>query len=430
MRRRVFQCWDHPRERGEHAVEVTAMPEGAGSSLRARGALHGLLSGAADLRIIPASAGSTPGLPRPASPWPDHPRERGEHHRHTPTWRPRDGSSPRARGALYLRCHGATDARIIPASAGSTWERRSRRCSRGDHPRERGEHDVHVFLTRKLNGSSPRARGAPRRSIAEVAGRRIIPASAGSTVQPRCRTRRCPDHPRERGEHACSLFICGAPSGSSPRARGAPEQDPASPPRHRIIPASAGSTRGCRLLTVLRSDHPRERGEHGVSPPRPVRGRGSSPRARGALEPGLDRGAFCRIIPASAGSTRPTRLRRSRTSDHPRERGEHAHMAHIINDDAGSSPRARGAPFRGLLGQSGARIIPASAGSTTQPGARAVAVTDHPRERGEHVLAKIDIGTGTGSSPRARGAPWSRIRPARRRGIIPASAGSTLADLQ
>ncbi len=215
------------------------------------------------------------------------------------------GSSPRARGALptrprrHLRCGSSPRARgarcdvlvarggkgIIPASAGSTGSATARSTARADHPRERGEH------------------GWPRRNIRASTG--IIPASAGSTRRDRAPGLAEPDHPRERGEHVAMRFVM-----------------PKSP------------------------DHPRERGEHTLWAILGSTGPGSSPRARGARERPVRGHPVRGIIPASAGSTGRVSLCSSCAGDHPRERGEHCARDVEISNNAGSSPRARGALLR------------------------------------------------------------------------------------
>ena len=51
------------------------------------------------------------------------------------------------------------------------------------------------------------------------------------------------------------------------------------------------------------------------------------------------------------------------------------------------------------------RITPACAGSTAASTAASSAATDHPRVRGEHTKMTKVTESGTGSPPRARGAP-------------------------
>ena len=132
------------------------------------------------LRIIPAHAGSRSCRPRTRSSGPDHPRACGE------------------QGI----CQGARDLRagIIPAHAGSSRRYRPSRSWTPDHPRACGEQVVSDKVVHKLNGSSPRMRGAGSESGSNARLRRIIPAHAGSR---RCRSSwsRLPwDHPRACGE--------------------------------------------------------------------------------------------------------------------------------------------------------------------------------------------------------------------------------------
>ena len=76
-----------------------------------------------------------------------------------------------------------------------------------------------------------------------------------------------------------------------------------------------------------------------------------------------------------------------------------------------------------LLGLVG--IIPADAGSTIADALQAARHADHPRVCGEHVNNVKDHWDEWGSSPRMRGAlPGSRNRTGGS-GIIPAYAGST-----
>ncbi|ETJ97992.1 hypothetical protein HMPREF1255_1330 [Propionimicrobium sp. BV2F7] len=56
-------------------------------------------------------------------------------------------------------------------------------------------------------------------------------------------------------------------------------------------------------------------------------GNGSSPLARGALDPRHELMTGFRIIPARAGSTRDSLTDTQATQDHPRSRGEHRGLA-------------------------------------------------------------------------------------------------------
>ena len=271
---------------------------------------------------------------------------RGEHPRGTRKSGNRKGSSPRARGARPNLFPQVRALGIIPACAGSTRRTGARWRTPRDHPRVRGEHVGRLTADPELRGSSPRARGAPplREPVEHRVG--IIPACAGSTGASRGQDPGWWDHPRVRGEH-CILSILGrSHGGSSPRARGAQKKHVEHALRVGIIPACAGSTSVMRYRLSHPWDHPRVRGEHpaGVRPT--DRDGGSSPRARGARNPrGIDHPGHG-IIPACAGSTDPQPAGSLSRGDHPRVRGEHRYVRHEQFQEAGSSPRARGAPSR------------------------------------------------------------------------------------
>ena len=131
---------DHPRIRGEHALDPTARSGGRGSSPHTRGAQIGGHRRAATRRIIPAYAGSTRSAPGTRSSYRDHPRIRGEHANFPYTVFRACGSSPHTRGARHERGQGGVDAGIIPAYAGSTPIELRPQRGRRDHPRIRGEH--------------------------------------------------------------------------------------------------------------------------------------------------------------------------------------------------------------------------------------------------------------------------------------------------
>ena len=91
-----------------------------------------------------------------------------------------------------------------------------------------------------------------------------------------------------------------------------------------------------------------------------------------------------RIIPACAGSTLTMSTIARIYGDHPRMRGEHVSMRSMNFCCGGSSPHARGAPFRGLWLPRPRGIIPACAGSTQCTRFWDFTARDHPRMRGEH----------------------------------------------
>ena len=235
-----------------------------------------------------------------------------------------------------------------------------------------------------LAGSSPRARGAQTAPKSPDPAGGIIPACAGSTLDrvKGWKVRR--DHPRVRGEHTWPRSRGCTGWGSSPRARGALSRPATASGYTGIIPACAGSTVVLAAQQGDHRDHPRVRGEHPPGVERGRGGRGSSPRARGALSRPATASGYTGIIPACAGSTGMTHPATSLSWDHPRVRGEHSRDQLLHPATRGSSPRARGALSGDLDDELGLGIIPACAGSTSTPPVSLRCCGDHPRVRGEH----------------------------------------------
>ena len=73
----------------------------------------------------------------------------------------------------------------------------------------------------------------------------------------------------------------------------------------------------------------------------------------------------------------------------------------------------------------GRRIIPARAGFTPAPSPPTTACADHPRSRGVYGARAAARTRLDGSSPLARGLPWTARQRAVLAGIIPARAGFT-----
>ena len=192
-------------------------------------------------------------------------------------------------------------------------------------------------------------------------------------------------------------------------------------------------------------DHPRGCGEHfpsGTSRIRvrgsscgcgehdpPIHGgdgaKGSSPRMRGARLEWIEQKNIFRIIPADAGSTHEFFCCGVWREDHPRGCGEHQCCYVSCMTILGSSPRMRGALCRRSYGILPHRIIPADAGSTIANVLKKNDIRDHPRGCGEHCICRRAESALMGSSPRMRGArPIASLMRANQR-IIPADAGST-----
>ena len=110
----------------------------------------------------------------------------------------------------------------------------------------------------------------------------------------------------------------------------------------RIIPAHAGQTERVRAARRETADHPRACGANKARRRRHLTARGSSPRMRGKLRSGHDVQAALRIIPAHAGQTGASSLRRGEESDHPRACGANDYKEYANKLKDGSSPRMRG----------------------------------------------------------------------------------------
>ena len=114
-----------------------------------------------------------------------------------------------------------------------------------------------------------------------------------------------------------------------------------------------------------------------------------------------------RIIPARAGFTLTPTEREVNNPDHPRSRGVYNDPITVGIAQWGSSPLARGLRARLCNHHSFARIIPARAGFTVTPLRPAYCVADHPRSRGVYFGARRLRFGMLGSSPLARGLPFT-----------------------
>ena len=214
-------------------------------------------------RIIPARAGQTSSRDPPPGFRPEHPRACGANGVAPNTDHMPIGSSPRVRGKHRASGETAAQVQIIPARAGQTLSSFLRMCWDSDHPRACGANASYGYRGGCLRGSSPRVRGKQREGAELRLSGRIIPARAGQTARRSTRRRTSPDHPRACGANAAigggvsSLRIIPARAGQTavrgawpiarpdhPRARGKPTQHPIGCVAKRIIPARAGQTLG------------------------------------------------------------------------------------------------------------------------------------------------------------------------------------------
>ena len=274
------------------------------------------------------------------------------------------GSPPRARGRLPLLGHAVDRARFTPACAGTT-----PRCVCGSgwpavHPRVRGDDAGRMLCSQLSRGSPPRARGRRADARPLPDGRRFTPACAGTTRPCPPRTIALPVHPRVRGDDGTTGHVRTWGVGSPPRARGR-RRRPAHPTRApRFTPACAGTTPRRRTAATRTSVHPRVRGDDSAARTTPGRGRGSPPRARGRRRALGCHRPVLRFTPACAGTTGPQVDRAERFSVHPRVRGDD--KARVASEGAphGSPPCARGRRRSTWCGRGSQRFTPACAGTT------------------------------------------------------------------
>ena len=253
------------------------------------------------------------------------------------------GSSPLTRGARRPLRRAAWADGLIPAHAGSTGKRPSRRTGSRAHPRSRGEHNLNNQEETMEQGSSPLTRGAPGSGRAGELAVGLIPAHAGSTPPFGVALLASWAHPRSRGEHALSRAVRDGIQGSSPLTRGAPLCPGCPLVSVGLIPAHAGSTRHLSECSTTQRAHPRSRGEHVDVHCRALSRWGSSPLTRGARAWPSPWKPASGLIPAHAGSTQGRTCWRSVGRAHPRSRGEHFFKEQLTQRDQGSSPLTRGA---------------------------------------------------------------------------------------
>ena len=192
---------------------------------------------------------------------------------------------------------------LIPAHAGKTPSRRSRTDPPRAHPRSRGENRAPVAKWRDRGGSSPLTRGKQLLEIGEWVAHGLIPAHAGKTAVPNQHGHANRAHPRSRGENPRALIAFATSSGSSPLTRGKPGLHRGGRCPRGLIPAHAGKTASTLGSSSRSTAHPRSRGENFAWSPPGRRRPGSSPLTRG--KPGRRRSPSGPpgLIPAHAGKT-------------------------------------------------------------------------------------------------------------------------------
>ena len=234
---------DHPRSRGVYTGKPVLLYASSGSSPLARGLPWTWPRAAITSGIIPARAGFTNRAVRSRTVCADHPRSRGVYPDGDVAGHHLGGSSPLARGLLFLLRQVRQGGRIIPARAGFTMSGSVVSSSVADHPRSRGVYCAQDFHASRSFGSSPLARGLRPGARSPESSGRIIPARAGFTAARKGHRGRHQDHPRSRGVYVNGYEDCTVEVGSSPLARGLPLLPPPKAAAPGIIPARAGFTR-------------------------------------------------------------------------------------------------------------------------------------------------------------------------------------------
>ena len=201
---------------------------------------------------------------------------------------------------------------------------------------------------------------------------------------PRCRPLP-PVHPRIRGERHRRPGSVRAETGSSPHTRGTLEKMFIRQRDERFIPAYAGNALRNACL------------ELGPT--------GSSPHTRGTPAAAPAAAVRERFIPAYAGNAGQLPFVGSRSSVHPRIRGERLACSKVDKYRAGSSPHTRGTRQADQLAFRVHRFIPAYAGNAQQEGPRGANRAVHPRIRGERPKGERKELIDAGSSPHTRGTP-------------------------
>ena len=237
--------WAHPRSREEHSSTARISKPPPGSSPLARGTRHSRTTARVSPGLIPARAGNTNPASARKGHGGAHPRSRGEHATPGALEAAARGSSPLARGTRWCVARQAAHRGLIPARAGNTLMLHESAINIWAHPRSRGEHGLVEQLQGVRLGSSPLARGTPtvRAPVFRPAG--LIPARAGNTHRGSPGYLSCWAHPRSRGEHVFQAFGEVSEQGSSPLARGTPENLVWATGGEGLIPARAGNTCTC-----------------------------------------------------------------------------------------------------------------------------------------------------------------------------------------
>ena len=153
------------------------------------------------------------------------------------------GSSPRVRGTGFGLHGDERRQRFIPAGAGNRSARKPATPFSTVHPRGCGEQAHRCYAAVEVAGSSPRVRGTGHDHPQGLHVRRFIPAGAGNSGSRPSRRRSGTVHPRGCGEQRLMRRLFGCGVGSSPRVRGTVRNAEKLARLGRFIPAGAGNRR-------------------------------------------------------------------------------------------------------------------------------------------------------------------------------------------
>ena len=232
------------------------------------------------------------------------------------------GSPPHTRGQGHPQHTHHTRRGITPAHAGTRQWSQSQKCSPRDHPRTRGDKERWKPVVADLVGSPSHTRGQVQFTFLGKESDGITPAHAGTRRTRHAFTQNVRDHPRTRGDKNLHRCRCRCSAGSPPHTRGQAITLKANQRRERITPAHAGTSRSVWILTLPRKDHPRTRGDKPSQLSASSGASGSPPHTRGQANVAGAALSDEGITPAHAGTRSVLKFSAAARMDHPRTRGD------------------------------------------------------------------------------------------------------------
>ncbi len=415
----------YPRVCGGNKISPTANQEVKGLSPRVRGK-HSVVSVSAMVSgSIPACAGETYPVADVPFSIPVYPRVCGGNwHIGAPRYMAR-GLSPRVRGKPYQSYEMWLEDRSIPACAGETASISIVFALLSVYPRVCGGNGGGGDSVVGAGGLSPRVRGKQCGTIVIRSQTGSIPACAGETAATTYIAPNGTVYPRVCGGNLVGFIVIVNSFGLSPRVRGKPLRLTLRRPKKRSIPACAGET-GMRIPDMRRTRvYPRVCGGNIPCTLFSVMGPGLSPRVRGKRPSRLYALTPCRSIPACAGETLALALAFLLVGVYPRVCGGNIQSCVCMMSFLGLSPRVRGKLAGMHIRTAFQGSIPACAGETGLSALRKTPLTVYPRVCGGNRSMPFPTHAGRGLSPRVRGKlAWPSV-PCENPRSIPACAGET-----